>query len=184
LPKQSGGSADDGVPSPKQGIALTHFGVSDHVERSRASYTDALGGETVIEGEPRIVTLANGWVMINVSGVQPTTSRESAATCAPPTGASSSLAASASHRSRQQPRSRPLHGRPGSPPRDDRNGRAAGVCPDAIGTLASAAIVEKRWRPAPSDSLTGCGSTGGCTGLCVVGGEPVVHGKEGRCPCR
>jgi catechol 2,3-dioxygenase-like lactoylglutathione lyase family enzyme len=27
-----------------------------------------LGGETVMEGEPTIVALANGWVIINVSG--------------------------------------------------------------------------------------------------------------------
>jgi catechol 2,3-dioxygenase-like lactoylglutathione lyase family enzyme len=52
----------------RRGIALTHFIVSDDVERSRRFYADVLGGETVMEGEPTIVALANGWVIINVGG--------------------------------------------------------------------------------------------------------------------
>src|SRR5689334_15038433 len=55
-------------PAPKEGIALTHFIVSADVERSRRFYTDVLGGETVMEGEPTIVALANGWIIINVGG--------------------------------------------------------------------------------------------------------------------
>jgi catechol 2,3-dioxygenase-like lactoylglutathione lyase family enzyme len=55
-------------PAPKEGIALTHFIVSNDVERSRGFYTDVLGGELVLEGEPSIVALANGWVIINVGG--------------------------------------------------------------------------------------------------------------------
>src|SRR5918992_3056326 len=55
-------------PAPKEGIALTHFIVSADVERSRRFYTDVLGGETVMKGEPTIVALANGWVIINVGG--------------------------------------------------------------------------------------------------------------------
>ena len=47
---------------------LTHFIVSDDVERSRRFYVDVLGGEAVLEGEPSIVALANGWVIINVGG--------------------------------------------------------------------------------------------------------------------
>ena len=56
------------LPAPKEGIALTHFIVSDDVERSRRFYTDVLGGEAVLEGEPSIVALANGWVIINAGG--------------------------------------------------------------------------------------------------------------------
>jgi catechol 2,3-dioxygenase-like lactoylglutathione lyase family enzyme len=56
------------LPIPTEGIALTHFIVSGDVERSRRFYTDVLGGETVLEGEPTIVALANGWVIINVGG--------------------------------------------------------------------------------------------------------------------
>jgi catechol 2,3-dioxygenase-like lactoylglutathione lyase family enzyme len=33
-------------PAPKDGIALTHFIVSEDVERSRRFYTDVLGGES------------------------------------------------------------------------------------------------------------------------------------------
>jgi catechol 2,3-dioxygenase-like lactoylglutathione lyase family enzyme len=55
-------------PAPKEGILLTHFIVSDDVERSRRFYTDVLGGEPVREGEPSMVALANGWVIINAGG--------------------------------------------------------------------------------------------------------------------
>jgi catechol 2,3-dioxygenase-like lactoylglutathione lyase family enzyme len=55
-------------PAPKDGIVLTHFIVSDNVERSRRFYTDVLGGELVMGGEPSIVQLANGWVIINAGG--------------------------------------------------------------------------------------------------------------------
>jgi catechol 2,3-dioxygenase-like lactoylglutathione lyase family enzyme len=55
-------------PAPTEGIVLTHFIVSDDVERSRRFYTDVLGGEVVMEGEPTIVALANGWIFINAGG--------------------------------------------------------------------------------------------------------------------
>ena len=55
-------------PAPREGIVLTHFIVSDDVERSRRFYTEVLGGETVLGGEPSIVALANGWIVINVGG--------------------------------------------------------------------------------------------------------------------
>jgi catechol 2,3-dioxygenase-like lactoylglutathione lyase family enzyme len=56
------------LPEPTEGIALTHFVVSDDVERSRRFYTDILEGELVLDGEPSIVALANGWIIINVGG--------------------------------------------------------------------------------------------------------------------
>jgi catechol 2,3-dioxygenase-like lactoylglutathione lyase family enzyme len=53
-------------------LVLTHFIVSDDVERSRRFYTDVLGGKTVIspEGgeEVACVALANSWIIINVGG--------------------------------------------------------------------------------------------------------------------
>jgi catechol 2,3-dioxygenase-like lactoylglutathione lyase family enzyme len=55
-------------PAPRDGILLTHFIVSADVDRSRRFYTGVLGGETVLEGEPTIIALANGWVIINVGG--------------------------------------------------------------------------------------------------------------------
>jgi catechol 2,3-dioxygenase-like lactoylglutathione lyase family enzyme len=61
------------LPTPSEGIVLTHFIVSDDVERSRRFYTEVLGGEIVFrgdssKGEPTIIALANGWVTINVGG--------------------------------------------------------------------------------------------------------------------
>jgi predicted enzyme related to lactoylglutathione lyase len=55
-------------PTPSEGILLTHFIVSGDVERSRAFYSEVLGGETLKTGEPSIVQLANSWIIINVGG--------------------------------------------------------------------------------------------------------------------
>ena len=56
------------LPVPAEGLLLTHFIVSDDVERSRRFYTQVLGGETVRAGEPSFVALANSWIIINVGG--------------------------------------------------------------------------------------------------------------------
>ena len=56
------------LPVPAEGLLLTHFIVSDDVERSRRFYTEVLGGETVRAGEPSFVALANSWIIINVGG--------------------------------------------------------------------------------------------------------------------
>ena len=56
------------LPIPQEGIVLTHFVVSDDVERSRRFYTEVLGGTTVLAGEPSFVALANGWIIINAGG--------------------------------------------------------------------------------------------------------------------
>src|SRR4051795_5377755 len=58
-------------PAPSEGFVLTHFIVSADVPRSAAFYTDVLGGEVVMEGEPTIVQLANGWIIINLGGGPP-----------------------------------------------------------------------------------------------------------------
>jgi catechol 2,3-dioxygenase-like lactoylglutathione lyase family enzyme len=50
------------------GIALTHFIVCADVERSARFYSDVLGGEIVLAGEPTIIALANSWIIINVGG--------------------------------------------------------------------------------------------------------------------
>jgi catechol 2,3-dioxygenase-like lactoylglutathione lyase family enzyme len=55
-------------PAPAEGIALTHFIVSEDVPRSCRFYTEVLGGELVMDGQPSIVALANGWIIINVGG--------------------------------------------------------------------------------------------------------------------
>ena len=53
---------------PGHRMVVTHFIGSDDVERSRRFYTEVLGGEAVLEGEPSIVALANGWITINLGG--------------------------------------------------------------------------------------------------------------------
>jgi catechol 2,3-dioxygenase-like lactoylglutathione lyase family enzyme len=55
-------------PAPTEGIVLTHFIVSEDVERSSRFYTDVLGGELLRAGEPSFVQLANSWIIINVGG--------------------------------------------------------------------------------------------------------------------
>jgi catechol 2,3-dioxygenase-like lactoylglutathione lyase family enzyme len=79
-------------PAPREGVLVTYFIVSNDVERSRRFYTDVLGGETVLEGEPSIVALANGWVTISGPG-GPTEDKPSVTLEAPadPTRASSFL---------------------------------------------------------------------------------------------
>jgi catechol 2,3-dioxygenase-like lactoylglutathione lyase family enzyme len=55
-------------PLPTEGIVLTHFVVSADVERSVRFYSEVLGGDVVLRGEPSAVALANGFVIINVGG--------------------------------------------------------------------------------------------------------------------
>ena len=55
-------------PAPKEGFLITYFIVSKDVERSRRFYVEVLGGEALLEGEPSIVALANGWVTISTGG--------------------------------------------------------------------------------------------------------------------
>jgi catechol 2,3-dioxygenase-like lactoylglutathione lyase family enzyme len=56
------------LPTLSEGIALTHFIVAADVERAARFYSDVLGGEIVLAGEPTIVALANSWIIINVGG--------------------------------------------------------------------------------------------------------------------
>jgi predicted enzyme related to lactoylglutathione lyase len=50
------------------GIALTHFIVAADVERAARFYSNVLGAEIVLAGEPTVVALANTWIIINVGG--------------------------------------------------------------------------------------------------------------------
>ena len=56
------------LPAPSEGFVLTHFIVVSDVDRSRRFYSEVLGGEVVMAGEPSIVALANSWVIINGGG--------------------------------------------------------------------------------------------------------------------
>ena len=49
-------------------MVLTHFIVSDDVERSRRFYTEVLGGRVAFPADPVNVALANSWIVINTGG--------------------------------------------------------------------------------------------------------------------
>ncbi len=53
---------------PAHRMVLTHFIVSDDVERSRRFYTEVLGGTVVFGPEPTNIALANSFIIINVGG--------------------------------------------------------------------------------------------------------------------
>ena len=65
------------MSTPDQELVLTHFIVSDDVERSRRFYTDVLGGRVAPSGGPTNVALANSWIIINGVADRPTTSPRS-----------------------------------------------------------------------------------------------------------
>ncbi len=56
------------LPTPETGLLLTHFLTVGDVPRSRAFYSDVLGGEVVMAEDPCIVKLANSWLIMNPGG--------------------------------------------------------------------------------------------------------------------
>jgi len=58
----------ENLPAPTEGIVVTQFITVRSVARSRAFYTEVLGGQVVLEENPCIVKLANSWVLINPGG--------------------------------------------------------------------------------------------------------------------
>jgi catechol 2,3-dioxygenase-like lactoylglutathione lyase family enzyme len=58
----------ENLPAPANGILVTQFITVRSVARSRAFYSDILGGQVVLEENPCIVKLANSWVIMNPGG--------------------------------------------------------------------------------------------------------------------
>lgn len=56
------------LPAPAEGLVLTHFITVRDVARSRRFYADILGGQVVLEENPAIVKVANGWIIMNPGG--------------------------------------------------------------------------------------------------------------------
>jgi catechol 2,3-dioxygenase-like lactoylglutathione lyase family enzyme len=58
------------LPAPQAELLLTHFIVSDDVERSRRFYTEVLGGRVAFSNPegPTNVALSNSWIVINAGG--------------------------------------------------------------------------------------------------------------------
>lgn len=58
----------DQWPVPSEGLVLTHFLTVRDVPTSRKFYTEVLGGDVVLEENPCIVAVANGWLIMNPGG--------------------------------------------------------------------------------------------------------------------
>jgi predicted enzyme related to lactoylglutathione lyase len=56
------------LPTPSEGFLVTHFITVRSVARSRAFYSDVLGGQVVLEENPCMVKLSNSWVIMNPGG--------------------------------------------------------------------------------------------------------------------
>jgi len=56
------------LPTPSEGFLVTHFITVHSVARSRAFYSEVLGGQVVLEENPCIVKLSNSWVIMNPGG--------------------------------------------------------------------------------------------------------------------
>ena len=58
----------DNLPAPSEGILVTQFITVRSVARSRAFYSEVLGGQVVLEENPCMVKLANSWVIMSPGG--------------------------------------------------------------------------------------------------------------------
>ena len=58
----------ENLPTPSEGLLVTHFITVRRVARSREFYSEVLGGQVVLEENPCIVKLAISWVIMNPGG--------------------------------------------------------------------------------------------------------------------
>ena len=58
----------ENLPTPSEGFLVTLFITVRSVARSRAFYSEVLGGQVVLEENPCMVKLANSWVIMNPGG--------------------------------------------------------------------------------------------------------------------
>jgi catechol 2,3-dioxygenase-like lactoylglutathione lyase family enzyme len=66
---ENGQNIDFGnLPAPSEGFLATLFITVRKVARSRAFYSEVLGGEVVLEENPCMVKLANSWIIMNPGG--------------------------------------------------------------------------------------------------------------------
>ncbi len=56
------------LPAPREGILVTQYITVRSLARSRAFYSEVLGGRVVQEENPCVVKLANSWVLMNPGG--------------------------------------------------------------------------------------------------------------------
>ncbi len=58
----------ENLPAPSEGFVVTLFITVRSVARSRAFYSEVLGGQVVLEENPCMVKLSNSWVIMNPGG--------------------------------------------------------------------------------------------------------------------
>jgi predicted enzyme related to lactoylglutathione lyase len=58
----------ENLPAPSEGFLVTHFITVRSVARSRAFYSEVLGGQVVLEENPCMIKLSNSWVIMNPGG--------------------------------------------------------------------------------------------------------------------
>jgi len=58
----------DDLPAPREGLVLTHFLTVRDVATSRRFYAEVLNGRVVLEENPAIIKVANGWIILNPGG--------------------------------------------------------------------------------------------------------------------
>ena len=58
----------ENLPAPSEGFLVTQFITVRSVARSRAFYSDVLGGQVVLEENPCIIKLSNSWLIMNPGG--------------------------------------------------------------------------------------------------------------------
>ena len=68
MPEQQPAIDLENLPAPDTGMLVTLFLTVRHVARSRAFYSEVLGGQVVLEENPCMVKLANSWVIMNPGG--------------------------------------------------------------------------------------------------------------------
>ena len=58
----------ENLPSPSEGLFVTLFLTVRSVARSRAFYSEVLGGQVVLEENPCMIKLSNSWLIMNPGG--------------------------------------------------------------------------------------------------------------------
>jgi catechol 2,3-dioxygenase-like lactoylglutathione lyase family enzyme len=58
----------ENLPVPSEGLYMTLFITVRDFARSRAFYSEILGGKVVLEENPCMIKLANSWLIMNVGG--------------------------------------------------------------------------------------------------------------------
>ena len=58
----------ENLPAPSEGFLVTQFLTVRSVARSRAFYSEVLGGQVVLEENPCMVKLSNSWLIMNPGG--------------------------------------------------------------------------------------------------------------------